>query len=410
MSHTLAWLLSCLIVLGSSGCGGGVAASPASPRGFAFAKKLVASKPEKNERLGSCIATGDEFCIAAAHYRKNQILVFSVDSTEQIGVLCPAGGNAHEEFGESLDVHGGVAIVGSPNDWFHGGEFGAAYVFELPGGRQVHRLVSTDSSSISYFGQSVAIQGNLAIVGAAVTAPSATDPEIVECVSACAYVFDLTTGEQLHTLAPSECHVGHEFGVSVDLSGEYALLGVAYLGEEERSGGSWIFDIRDGVEKHRMSPPPNVIDGAFGSSIAIEGKIAAVSASYADASRTTYGVVHLFDADAGKLRQTIIQPERAGGFGQAIAIADGRLLVGGYFSGPLAPKSAAHLYDVSSGKQIAKFAPEAPPAEMNFFANLVALSSKSVVVACDQDDTAGDDAGAVYLWRRDELPGQAEGP
>lgn len=72
-------------------------------------------------------------------------------------------------FGGKVAISGDYAIVGSPR---YGGaltNMGLAYIFNKTanGWRQVARLAATDSAASDYFGGSVAISGDYAVVGAA---------------------------------------------------------------------------------------------------------------------------------------------------------------------------------------------------------------------------------------------------
>ncbi|MCH2143465.1 MAG: FG-GAP repeat protein, partial [Phycisphaerales bacterium] len=71
-----------------------------------------------------------------------------------------------DEFGESVAIDGDYAIIGTKND----DSFrGSAYIFERQAGgnwNQVQKLITTDAEEFDYFGCSVAISGDLAVVGA----------------------------------------------------------------------------------------------------------------------------------------------------------------------------------------------------------------------------------------------------
>ena len=79
---------------------------------------------------------------------------------------------------------------------------GAAYLFDTDGGQQLFKLLASDGMAFDNFGRSVAISGNTAIVGA----PG----------QGAAYLFDTTTGQQIAKLAPG----GAGYGQSVAISGD----------------------------------------------------------------------------------------------------------------------------------------------------------------------------------------------
>lgn len=83
--------------------------------------------------------------------------------------LLPSDGALTDAFGTSVDVFGTTAVVGAPNK-DSGGLFntGAAYVFENNGSGwvEVAKLVAFDMGQNDRFGKSVAIHGNVIVVGA----------------------------------------------------------------------------------------------------------------------------------------------------------------------------------------------------------------------------------------------------
>ncbi len=146
----------------------------------------------------------------------------------------------------SVDLRGDRAIVGSLND--------NAYVYERhAGGWQFAAVLLTEESQAGTgFGRAVAIDGNLAVVGA----PEAPSNDTEE--GGAAYAFVRTAAgwvfdEKLEPLPP-DVHDIHDYGWSIALGGGRLVVGdpsdmhanagagAAWL--YERSGGAWIFDQR----------------------------------------------------------------------------------------------------------------------------------------------------------------------
>ena len=111
-------------------------------------------------------------------------------------------------FGQSVAINEKWVIVGEPG----GDGKGRAYVFNAATGAYVRTLQPVGTPLNEGFGQSVAVSGNLALVGA--------------YISEAAFVFDLLTGKQLQILVPSDGEPGDQFGYSVALDGNLALLGM----------------------------------------------------------------------------------------------------------------------------------------------------------------------------------------
>lgn len=76
-------------------------------------------------------------------------------------------GAAFDNFGRSVAVSGSTVFVGAPYATIDGNGFeGAAYVFGGSNWRQQQKLVASDGAAGGYFGWSVAVSGDNALVGA----------------------------------------------------------------------------------------------------------------------------------------------------------------------------------------------------------------------------------------------------
>jgi len=193
------------------------------------------------------------------------------------------GDSLTDRFGASTAIGETYTVVGAPWEYESSSisQSGKVYVFNTDTGELVHTLGSPNAATGDYFGYSVAIDGNLAIVGA-----YQEDFE-GESNSGRAYIFDLTTGSLLHTLDNPNAYntrLGDLFGSSVSISGNYAIVG-AY-GEDDadgnQSGKAYIFDVTTGSLLHTLDNPNPVESSAydnFGNSVDIKGSLAIVAAN-----------------------------------------------------------------------------------------------------------------------------------
>ena len=85
---------------------------------------------------------------------------------EQIQKIAPSDGAQSDWFGASVAMDGNLAVIGSYLDDDNGTDSGSAYVFDITTGQQLFKLLASDGSFGAYFGFSVAINGNLAVIGA----------------------------------------------------------------------------------------------------------------------------------------------------------------------------------------------------------------------------------------------------
>ncbi len=140
-------------------------------------------------------------------------------------------GAADDFFGTSVCVSGDYAIVGA----YHG-TCGSAYIFKRNGTACTEhgKLVASDGAYFDYFGWSVSISGDYAIVGAY------SD----DSFRGSAYVFGRSgmNWVQQAKLTASDGAANDAFGWSVGISGDYAIVG-AY-GDDDKgsnSGSAYLF-------------------------------------------------------------------------------------------------------------------------------------------------------------------------
>lgn len=182
------------------------------------------------------------------------------------GTISPSDPLAGHLFGSSVAIAGDLAVVGAPGDDDKGDRAGAAYVFQRNGTswQQIAELHAGDGDAADLFGCSVAISGSMVLVGA-------SDDETYGPYSGSAYVFhrDGTAWPQMAKLTASDGRSGSGFGMAVALSDEYAVIG-APADNQVRSaaGAAYVFELGAG----QWSPldkllPPDGGGCRFGSSV-----------------------------------------------------------------------------------------------------------------------------------------------
>jgi hypothetical protein len=109
---------------------------------------------------------------------------------------------------------------------------GAVYQFAVSTGQLVRKIVVDDPPEYG-FGRELALHADRLLVGA----------PTLDAVASTAYLFDLTTGLRIATLAPSDGFVDLTFGSGVALAGERAYIGAS--GDDDAgswSGSLYVFD------------------------------------------------------------------------------------------------------------------------------------------------------------------------
>src|SRR5690606_22918322 len=161
----------------------------------------------------------------------------------ELGKLTASDAAANDFFGWSVAVSGDLAVVGAYADGDGGSGSGSAYVFRRVGGAwvQVAKLTASDAAEGDLFGYSVAVSGSLAVGGALADddAGPASGPAYVfalaSCGAACTEAAKLTASDAVE---------GDLFGWSVAVSGGLAVVGA--FGDDDGgsdSGSAYVFDL-----------------------------------------------------------------------------------------------------------------------------------------------------------------------
>jgi type VI protein secretion system component Hcp len=138
--------------------------------------KLVASDPGPNDLFGKKVAIdGDTIVVGVRQEDQNgsnagaaYVFTRSGTSWTQEQKLMASDGEAFDFFGESVALRGDVALVGSIGDSDRGADSGAAYLFERAAGvwTEQTKLVADDGVTLDRLGWSVAIAQDHLIAGA----------------------------------------------------------------------------------------------------------------------------------------------------------------------------------------------------------------------------------------------------
>jgi hypothetical protein len=190
-----------------------------------------------------------------------------------------AGG---DQFGWSVAASGDTAVIGSLGDSGAGYGSGSAYVFVRQGGvwRQQQKLVASDAAAGEAFGISVALDGETAVVGAYADSHGGD-------LSGAAYVFARSGGVwiQQQKLKAGDAAAGEFFGFSVALNADTAVVGAPF-DSDNRSGSAYVFLRNGGVwsQQRKLTAsdphPPGFAGGEFGYAVAVSGDTAVVGSPF----------------------------------------------------------------------------------------------------------------------------------
>jgi hypothetical protein len=204
----------------------------------------------------------------------------------------PASADA---YGFSVGISGKRAVVGTPYDDTRARYAGSVYTYDLNGatpGVPVATLHNPALGSGGLFGQSVAISGNSAVVGA----------HQHNSAAGIAYVYDLasnSTTVPVTTLNNPASSFTDYFGYAVAISGSRVVVG-AYQeeGGSTDSGKAYVFDLNGdnpGVPTIFLSHPASATGDYFGAAVAINGTNVAIGTPNKDTVARDKGYAYVFD-------------------------------------------------------------------------------------------------------------------
>lgn len=182
-----------------------------------------------------------------------------------------------ELFGQSVAISGSVVLIGALESGGSSGT-GNAYFFthEANGTWSSDEVAGNDTAVGDSFGSSVALVGNLAVIGA----------DNADSGHGAAYVFSFSSGVgwlQEAKLTPNDSPTG--FGTAVATDGTTIVVGASVSNSE--SGEAYIFTSPStGTWTQSAALKPSDTFGAFGNGVAVSGSVVIVGEPAADSGST----------------------------------------------------------------------------------------------------------------------------
>jgi len=241
--------------------------------------------------------------LRAAWLRVRQELVVTEN-----GKLTASDGENYDFFGNAVAISGDLAVVGADVEDGAGVARGAAYVFERNlGGAdswgERKKLTASDAADDDHFGGDVAIAGDLAVVGANVEDGAGVARGAV-------YVFERDLGGadnwgERKKLTASDAADNDYFGGAVAISGDLAIVGArAEDGAGDARGAAYVFERNLGGaenwgERKKLTASDAANADHFGSAVAISGDLAVVGGSDKAGVTSLEGAAYVFERALG---------------------------------------------------------------------------------------------------------------
>jgi hypothetical protein len=260
-------------------------------------------------------------------------------------------GNISDISGSGVGIHGNYIIIGAGyEDDISAAPSGKAYIFNASTGALLFTL-NNPSTGSDEFGGSVAIYGNYAIVGA-------INEDVTSSNSGSAYIYNVTTGTLLHTLNNPTAAFNDEFGTSVDIYGNYAIVGVPDDDQGASTAGqAHVYNVTTGTLLYTLNNPSPLSSDEFGRDVKIKGSYAFVGRPNVSPGTATApgSSVYIYDLSTGNLVGTIDNPNAYGAlagdkFGYSIDISNGYLIAGAPYEDQNGATNSGKAYIYSIGK------------------------------------------------------------
>ncbi len=283
-------------------------------------------------------------------------------------------------FGAAVAVDGDVAAVGAPN--YNSGGNGSVYLFNAKTGAQLQHLLAPVSADMGYFGGAVAISTRWLVVG--------------ESASAKVWVYDRTNLTQAPVPLDSlSTNPFSRFGATLAISGDLLVVG------SPSEARALLYDLRSlavSDEPLAILAGDIGVGSEFGTSVAISGRYVVVGApTNASPVVAGPGSVYVFDSITGQRFYKIDPPQDIGnqGFGKSVAFQGHLLLVGQGRS----IIGNVHSYELSRGDYIETYT-TTDPNTVDYGWSLAVNRRGTILIGVPFDNETsafGGSSGAVFM-------------
>lgn len=319
--------------------------------------RLTASDGVALDNFGWSVAMSGTTAVVSQHdpsENNGSAYIFDVTTGQELFKLLGDGGaTASDAFGASVAISETMVVVGAFGDDTVAHNAGAVYAFDATTGQRLFKLFADDGATNAVFGISVAMNATTLVVG------SSNETE-----SGSAYIFDAITGQQLFKLLPSDGAVGDHFGQAVAIDGSIAIVGAPSHADNGRhhSGSAYVFDVTTGQQLFKLLPNDSSSGKLFGRSVAISGTTAVVGApDNAFYYGNNFGAAYAFDVTTGQQLSKLVpdagEPRVA--FGLHVATSGTTAVISG--RDDATGVGATYILDVATEQQIFKMVPNDRP-------------------------------------------------
>jgi len=211
---------------------------------WVYEYKLLASDGQAGDLFGSSVSLSGDLCVVGAKFdgdngdKAGSAYIFRYDDPNWIqeAKLLPSDGEAEDFFGSSVSGDGNLCLIGAHGDDDMGEHTGSAYVFRFtdPNWVQEAKLTASDGGAWDSFGRSVAISGDVGLIGAYLDSDNGS-----ESGSAYIFRFDGSNWDEETKLAGFDSAEHDHFGWSVSVDFDNAIVGA--IRQNDYTGAAYTF-------------------------------------------------------------------------------------------------------------------------------------------------------------------------
>ena len=380
--------------------------------------KRTASDADNGDGFGRMVAIDGSYAVVGASFNTPNGILSGAAYIFERGVdgqwaealrVIPDDGMSGDFFGFSVGIDGETAIIGAEqDDGMIGSNEGSAYVYVRDVGgvwALEQKIQAPDASALDLFGFAVAVDADTALVTC-----MRDDDVIVDSGSVYVFVRDgggVWSFQDKLLASNAAAMVG--FGVSIDVVGDDAVVGAPQSDGAGVGFGSVYVYQRDGFGGWSEVVELGAVDGAdgdqFGSSVAMVDGLIVVGAPMHDANGADAGAVYVFERNgmgqwspSAKLMADVGVAGQL--FGSSVSISGGLIVVGARDDdGAVAGAGAVYLFEPDGGGWTQADRLVAADGGVNDrFGIGVGVDGGSLIVGASGDDDGGLNAGAVYFF------------
>ena len=370
-------------------------------------QKLLISEGTEGDLFGCSVSLTDDTALIGAYYDENlsgSAYVFTRTGTTwtQQAKLLASNRSAGDSFGISVSLDNDTALIGSCFDEYY---VGNAYVFTRTGTTWTEqgKLRAKDANTNDNFGFSVSLSGDTALIGAKLD-----DDKGVSSGSAYVFTRNGTTWTQQAKLTSLDGAAGDQFGYSVSLDGDTALIGTHNDNNRNKSCSVYVF-IRNGTnwtQQAKLLASDATTNDYFGSSTTLAGDTALIGACFDNDNGNYSGSAYVFIRTGTTWTQQakLLASDGAqnDNFGFSVSLSGDNAIIGAPWDDDNADASGSAYLFTRTGttwtqqtKLLAK-----DSGTQDSFGTSVSLNGDIILIGAQNDDDKEQDSGSAYVFMK----------